>query len=102
MPFFPYVIYGSDWLVHVHVLLPGDSSLIETNEFPERMMLYFNVMPVLSLSTMMDSIFSMGIERRQLRVAVLLAGLELLLPAMYSSVEQLQPCHAYTLPLSCF
>jgi hypothetical protein len=63
---------------------------------------FFNVMPVLSLSTLMDSIFSMGIERQQLRVAVLSAGLELLLPAMYSSVEQLQPCHAYTLPLSLF
>jgi hypothetical protein len=33
----------------------------------------------------------MGIERQQLQVAVLSAGLELLLPAMYSSLEQLQP-----------
>jgi hypothetical protein len=44
----------------------------------------------------------MGIERQQLQVAVLSAGLELLLPAMYSSLEQLQPRHAYTLPFSCF
>jgi hypothetical protein len=31
----------------------------------------------------------MSVERRQLRAAVLAAGLELLLPAVYSNVKQL-------------
>ena len=44
-------------------------------------------------------LISIGVERQQLWAAASSAGLEVLLPAVYSSVEQLQSCHAYTLLL---